>query len=183
MRFQVLLGLALAAAGCRSRILLPPPPIDLQTEPSFALPPDASVHLSRGACYGRCPVYEVTISGDGTVEYQGVRHVRVKGFHSKRVAPSVVARLFADIIESGFLGWRDSYETPSTDLESARLSLTCASTHKTVDDYGASSRDRHAADAHVRDKLEALELRVDAVARSAAWVVCPGEEFGCPESE
>ena len=177
----LVLALVLVAPGCRSRSALPSAPVALQSRPPSALPPDASIELLRAPCHGRCPVYALTISGDGTVRYRGLMHVRVKGPHTKRVAASEVSQLFEDILGAGFLTWRDKYETPATDLEGARLTLTYATRRKSVDDYGASARDRTGVDSAVRGKLEALELRGDAVANSAEGVVCPSEEYGCPD--
>jgi len=44
------------------------------------------ITLSRSLCYGRCPVYEVEIHGDGTFLYDGKLNVDAKG---KRTAKSL----------------------------------------------------------------------------------------------
>lgn len=38
-----------------------------------------SITLERTACRGNCPVYSMTIHGDGTIEYEGFLNVPVKG--------------------------------------------------------------------------------------------------------
>src|SRR5262249_16752815 len=40
---------------------------------------DSVVRLIRSTCYGNCPAYDVTIHGDGRVEYDGKQHVTVMG--------------------------------------------------------------------------------------------------------
>lgn len=38
-----------------------------------------SIALERTACRGNCPVYSMTVHGDGTIEYEGFLNVPVKG--------------------------------------------------------------------------------------------------------
>ncbi|MFM6954986.1 MAG: DUF6438 domain-containing protein [Ignavibacteria bacterium] len=38
-----------------------------------------SIILERTACRGNCPVYSMTVFGDGTIEYEGYLNVPVKG--------------------------------------------------------------------------------------------------------
>ena len=37
------------------------------------------ITLERTACFGVCPVYKLTIYGDGRVLYDGIRFVRTEG--------------------------------------------------------------------------------------------------------
>src|SRR6187551_2179748 len=37
------------------------------------------VRLDRRPCYGRCPVYTLTVTDDGVVSYSGKEHVAVRG--------------------------------------------------------------------------------------------------------
>jgi len=45
------------------------------------------ITLERTRCLGTCPVYKLTISGDGTVVYEGKDFVKVKGMKKSRVSP------------------------------------------------------------------------------------------------
>jgi hypothetical protein len=47
--------------------------------PALVDPHDFSMSLERLDCEGRCPVYSVTVAGDGTVTYKGFNYVAVKG--------------------------------------------------------------------------------------------------------
>jgi hypothetical protein len=42
-------------------------------------PETYSITLERTACRGNCPVYSMTVFGDGTIEYEGYLNVPVKG--------------------------------------------------------------------------------------------------------
>jgi len=127
---------------------------------------------------GRCPVYTLGIKGDGTVFYFGEEFVRVRGPQTKNIDPGAAGRLVRDLVGSGFVTWKDNYETPGTDMSEARITLVFGTIKKTISDYGPGQRELDRTDSEVRDKLAALEVRVDAVAQSAEWVTCPDEEEG-----
>lgn len=166
------------ALGCRSKADLPAPPPNIPSAPPLDLPSNARIDLARTACMGRCPVYTLGIKGDGTVLYFGEEFVRVRGPQTKTIDAGAAGRLVRDLVRSGFLTWKDHYETPATDLPEARISLVLGTTKKTISDYGPGQRELDRTASEVRDKLEALEVRVDAVAKSAEWVTCPDEEEG-----
>ena len=43
-----------------------------------------TIQLERSGCYGTCPVYTVTIHGDGRLEYNGKGHVKEIGAREGR---------------------------------------------------------------------------------------------------
>jgi hypothetical protein len=49
---------------------------------------DAVITLERTVCYGTCPSYKVTLTGDGTVVYEGQNFVRVQGRQEKKIHPA-----------------------------------------------------------------------------------------------
>ena len=155
--------------GCRSKPAPSPPP---------ELPSNTRIELARTICYGRCPAYELVISGDGLVVYTAGAHVRIRGRRSKNIGSDAAGRLVTEFLQSGFLGWKDKYETEATDLPSAEISILIGAVKKMITDYGAGESSMYGAEADVRNKLEALEDRVDEAAQSAEWVACPDEENG-----
>jgi hypothetical protein len=166
--------------------LPPPPPSTLPARPpdigsAFQpdLPSNARINLERTSCMGHCPVYTLGIKSDGSVFYFGEMNVRVRGPQTKKIDSSAARRFIREVLGSGFLSWKDRYETEGTDLPGANITLTVGATKKTIDDYGPGfHREWQGAESEVRGKLEALEVRADAVAQSAGWVTCPGEERG-----
>jgi hypothetical protein len=142
------------------------------------LPSNTRIELVRTICHGRCPAYDLAISGDGLVVYTGLNHVHVRGERSKNVGAEAASGLVAEFLRSGFLTWKDKYETEATDLPSADISVSVGAIKKKISDYGAGEASMYGAEADIRSKLEALENRVDEVAQSAEWVSCPDEEDG-----
>jgi hypothetical protein len=156
--------------GCRSGTATPPRPPDL--------PANTRIELARSMCYGWCPVYALEVHGDGTVIYTGEAHVRVRGRRTKKIPPEAVRGLVSECVASGLLAWKDRYESMATDLASTQVTIVVGTVKKTIDDYGPDEEKLYGTDADVRRRLAAIEHRIDAVAQSAEWVVCPNEDQG-----
>ena len=164
-------GLLLGLLGCKAK--------SPAVAPLPALPANARVSMSRTMCMGACPVYDLEIRGDGRVLFTGVMHVRVRdGHQTKQVSKDAVARLFDEFQRAGFFSWEDRYETPATDLPTVITSVTIGSLSKEIADYGPDDDATNEPDRAVREKLAALEHRVDAVAGADEWARCPDEEDG-----
>jgi len=131
--------------------------------PSGAYDPRSVViGLERGPCYGTCPVYGVTIYGDGTVRYNGANHVRVKGSQTAVIAPERVKALIDEIERSGFFNLRDDYiEVSVTDAPSAVLYAAVNGKKKQVRHY--------LGDFKAPAVLEAIESRIDETAGVQRW--------------
>lgn len=66
--------------------------------------PNDWVSLSRGPCFGNCPIYEVRLQADGTAQYTGGDYAPRQGRYEGRVDPEVVEALIDRLREVGF--WR-----------------------------------------------------------------------------
>ena len=80
------------------------------SEPAAYRPNEISISLQRTACLGFCPVYVVTIFGDGTVKYFGSQHVGVEGSQQDRVSPDQVERLLNAFLEARIFDTADTYD-------------------------------------------------------------------------
>lgn len=129
---------------------------------------DVEIRLARGACFGFCPVYTVTITGEGAVRYEGRNHVDAVGVRTATIPPADVARLVARFDEVGFDRLQDAYRSQATDLPTFTISITRNGQTKTVVDYGGVSAGLPRA---VRD----LEDEIDRVAGTAQWVLRNGQ--------
>lgn len=132
-------------------------------------------------CFGSCPDYDLEIRGDGRVTFVGYNYVRFRDRRNKRVSRAAVASLFAEFERAGYFSWKESYETEATDMPTVTTSVTVGTRSKKITDYGPTPLLPSDKDRVVREKLAALEDRVDAVAGSDEWVRCPDREEGrCP---
>lgn len=57
----------------------------------------SSVAMRRGACFGRCPEYTLTIRRDGTVIYNGTRNAPSLGTFEKNIGTEEAAKLMTEI--------------------------------------------------------------------------------------
>lgn len=55
------------------------------------------VTISKGACFGQCPIYTGVVFGDGTVEYYGERFVEREGAHSGKISPEDLCAIVTEI--------------------------------------------------------------------------------------
>ena len=80
---------------------------------------DVLITLERTSCYGSCPVYKLTIRGDGSVTYEGQKFVRVEATRQITVDPSKVLELTQAFVDVGYFDLRDHYrETLQTSRRS-----------------------------------------------------------------
>ncbi len=126
------------------------------------------ITLQRGVCYGFCPDYTVTISGDGQVTYTGRRFVNVVGEQRATIPAADVQGLLQRFDAVNFDGLRDSYRAQVTDLPTFTVTLERNGRRKVVVDYGGISAGMPQA---VRD----LQNEIDRVANTARWVLRDGQ--------
>lgn len=129
---------------------------------------DVEIGLTRGACYGFCPVYTVTINGEGEVRYEGRRFVNAVGERTSTIPREDVARLLARFDEIGFSNLRDAYRAEVSDLPTYTVRLTRDGQTKTVVDYGGTG-------AGMPQSVRELQTEIDRVAGTAQWVLRDGQ--------
>jgi hypothetical protein len=119
-----------------------------------------SVSLSRGACYGPCPIYQVTLSSDGTALWHGEAFVDREGSWVGTFDPVVFAVLESLVDAVAFFDWDDDYYNEAfTDLPEYLLSVRRDGNEKTVRQYAT---DEPHGFTHIA-------VAVDVVAAALAW--------------
>jgi hypothetical protein len=130
-------------------------------------PQDVLIQLERKGCGGGCPVYSVTIDGEGVVTYDGGEFARVAGRQTDRIPVSAVTAILDTAERVGFFGLRNQYrvienpdgtETHVTDLETAVVTITANGRSKQVEDYLLAP-----------EGLKQLEREIDSAARTKRW--------------
>lgn len=117
--------------------------------------------LERTACFGACPIYKLTLYGNGKVVYEGKRFVNVIGTQTTTISQTAIRKLVADFQRLQYFKLQDNYTGGHTDAPSAITSLTLGKQQKTVNHYLASPNAPAA--------LTALENKIDAVANAKQW--------------
>lgn len=145
----------------------------LTAKPRATRTDDLMFTLKRNACYGTCPVYELTIDGEGNVAFQGMENTRTIGKAAGKISSHEVDRLIEEFNSAGFLELGDTYDQTTcpefaTDMSTVTVSLRQNGETKTVlHNLGCSTKVDHKP---FPPGLRELETKIDAAARSAQWV-------------
>jgi len=134
------------------------------TSPSHT---DAVITLERTACFGTCPVYQLTIYGDGKVVYEGKAFVTVTGRHTAQISPEQVQQLVTAFKTANFFSLENQYVVGATDLPGAWTSITSNGQSKRVWRYGSSDNPELN---NAPRSLTELENQIDKIVNSQQWV-------------
>jgi len=128
-----------------------------------------------GPCLGECPVYSLTVHGDGLVEYEGERNVGTEGRRWTYISEEQVRQLVGAFLEIGFFtldDWcgaeikklddgTDRYVCmEKEDVPFTYTSITIGEMHKRIRNQG-------------RWELHRLDALIDELTESWRWVVGP----------
>ena len=161
MSVRAALALAACLTGCGQRT--PGTPAPEATSSSGTM-----VTLERGPCFGTCPVYRVSLGGDGRIGFTGTRFVTPVGSDTSRVAAEQVGRLVDSLDTAGFFALADEYVLNSpacgryaTDAPTVTITVRSGERGKTV------RHDHGCADAP--ETLTGMERLIDSVAGTSRW--------------
>lgn len=80
----------------------------------------AVISLSKSVCFGECPAYSVQFFKDGTVLYEGIKHVKNIGKFKGKTEANEVKAMLVKANEIGFFTLKDKYDNEYvTDLPTA----------------------------------------------------------------
>ncbi|MEM9885291.1 MAG: DUF6438 domain-containing protein [Bacteroidota bacterium] len=90
------------------------------------------VEMSKGGCYGRCPIYDLTIYDNGVMTYEGKRFTEKEGLYIKRISDSDLKALKTMLKDANLRQFRDAYRARLPDLQSVSISYYEADFIKTI---------------------------------------------------
>ncbi len=162
--------LALVACGAQESTVETTQPPTPTAEPTVDLS-QLVISLERGVCFGFCPIYRVTIEGDGTVTWEGEQHVEVVGTETAQIEPEQVQELVAAFQALDFFALKDSYTekcepdgtcSTVTDLPSTTTTINLNGQIKSVTNYYGGP-----------EGLAELEIMIDEIANTQQWIGTP----------
>jgi hypothetical protein len=134
---------------------------------------DLTITLERTTCFGTCPAYKITVTGDGSVEYQGKDFVRVKGTVHSSVDASEIDQLIQAFLDAKYFELRDTYRsfkspdgvehTEPGDLPTTYTSIKLNGRYKRIENHIGAPQ-----------VLSGLEDQIDEVVRSKRWIYIDG---------
>lgn len=140
--------------------------LDPRTAQSAEIPSDVKIVLDRSDCFTWCPVYTLTIYGDGRVAFLGVENVKVVGEATGKIDPEGLGRLLERFEVLRFFELRDTY-SPRAGCTRARTDMPIVTV--TLSLRGRVKQVEHDLSCELPE-LEDLELTIDREAGSRKWV-------------
>lgn len=140
-------------------------PADRSSQSATSAP---AITIERTACFGSCPVYTISVSPSGEVQYEGRAHVRKLGVATGRVPRERVDALLSELERGGYFTFAERYTSPeptcgryATDSPTVITSVTLRGrTKRVTHDYGCGG---------APGALVVLERRIDEALSSGQW--------------
>ncbi|MEQ8908078.1 MAG: DUF6438 domain-containing protein [Vicingaceae bacterium] len=129
------------------------------------LPDSLYARIQRTACFGRCPIYTLSVYQSGYVEYLGEKWVEKEGRYATKVDQAVLDKLMKMAKEIQFFDLKHQYDSKYvTDLPSTITSLKeKGDFHIVVSRYEAP------------EKLNTFNQEFDALFKAVEWKKIPLE--------
>lgn len=124
-----------------------------------ALDEITEISLRRTPCFGECPVYQVTIWGDGRFNYVGEQYVEHQGEYSGQVNRWSLDKLAQLIKEVGFMDLGESYAVLLTCQPTVYTAVVMNGVKKEISNYGSGGP----------AVLWAIEELIDKLLSEAEW--------------
>lgn len=117
---------------------------------------DSRITMEKGACYGTCPVYSITISGTGKAEYEGRQFVDRVGTYEKQLNPREISQLFNAFECANFFDFQSEYTADISDLPTTWVTFEHRGFKRKVKDYYQAP-----------EELKKLEKMIEDIAMSS----------------
>lgn len=117
------------------------------------------ISLKTSACFGKCPIYTLTINGESkTAVFNGEQNTEKTGLYSKTISSKELNEFVAAFEKAGFFSLDDEYLGHITDFPIKTITYTKDGKTKKI-------RERSGAPKELTDLIKML----DAYANSEGW--------------
>ncbi len=124
---------------------------------------NARISLTRTSCYGKCPVYSITVYGTGRVEFEGFANTKVLGKQEVHIPVDSVRILIVELENQGYFTLNDHYEEyQMTDLATVNTEAEIDGIRKKITHYKG--------DLSSPQVLSDIEKRIDEIATVRRWL-------------
>ena len=102
------------------------------TNESIELSKEMFFSLYRGACYGTCPSYKITINGDGSFTYFGKRYADRLGGYKGNITNEETKNFFMKLAKYNWSSYPDEYPIDNVDFPQFTLEYFDAKLKKKI---------------------------------------------------
>lgn len=128
------------------------------------------VEMSKGPCFGRCPVYTFTIYDNGIMTYEGQRFTDRQGMYIKKVDDGDLKMLKSMLKDANLRQFRDAYRATLPDLQSVAITYYEDDLLKTI--IGKDGRP---------EPVMNIQYELEKFADSEGWELHTPSREGLPE--
>lgn len=146
-------------------------------------PPSAfEITMERTPCLGRCPVYTVTIDGDGRVKWKGAQNVVAVGKRRSTIPQKRIREIEAKLDEIAFFKLDENGDPPdpgpqcvrtatSTSCSLSRSITICSDTPHAIITVRRRDKTHAVGNDHCEPSpLDGLEALIDDIAHTNVWI-------------
>lgn len=127
------------------------------------------VEMSKGPCFGRCPLYALTVYDNGVASYRGERYTEKLGVYLKRLTKPELQNLSAALRRADLWQYNDVYRSDFPDLPA--VSITYYEDERSKSILGKESRP---------EAVVELETLLTNIANSGGWRLRSAPDYGLP---
>ena len=124
--------------------------------------PSLIISMKRTACYGTCPVYELSIYSNHTATLTAEEHLDIQGNYSAKISDETYQALVDAFNGSDFFDFEDEYTSNMSDLPTTFIYYSDLRRSKKIRDYYGSP-----------EELRQLEDRVETLITDLDWQPLP----------
>jgi hypothetical protein len=117
------------------------------------------VSLKRTPCFGRCPMYRVTIMDNGELVYEGKRFVEKIGTYSGLITGQDVENIIKKINEVKYFEMEDAYDVPIADFPTCVTTVNLDGKSKSIMNKQGAPGELKQFELYIDSLLEGLELK------------------------
>ena len=131
---------------------------------------DTIIEMSKGPCYGRCPVFTLTVYENSIASYEGERYTDRLGTYVKKLEKGQMERLLGEFKRANVWQFRDSYRGRIPDMQSVTITYREGNKKKTI--TGKEIRP---------NAVKWLETQLDQLAQSEGWILKEAPQDNVPD--
>ena len=127
------------------------------------------IEMSKGPCYGSCPIFTITVYSNGVVAYKGERFTNKNGLSIKVLSKSKHQSLLSEFADADLWQYKDVYRSQIPDLQTVTMTYYDEGDIKSI--VGRDGRP---------SIVLRLEKMLDEIADAGDWKLIEKVSYGLP---
>jgi hypothetical protein len=103
--------------------------------------PEVIFSLSTTPCFGQCPVFELSLSGDKELIFKGKEHTKLEGTHSKVLTDEQFEAFIGIIEAANWNNLKPTYKSNMSDMPTHNYVYNRNGIKKSVSKYGTEPKE------------------------------------------